>query len=368
VFTLLRTVSHELRSPAHLACAFALAAVLVAAPAARAYDLAAVRSDADWILNAQLTDGAIATYVDKQFVSPYLANFASLGLTRARQLTGDRRYSDAAWKWLTWYRDHENSNGYVTDYTVNSGNAVSTGDMDSTDAYAGTYLLAVRDAWRTTHDLSRLLRLRSAIVKAVEAIESTQDADGLTWAKPAWHVKYLMDQAEVYGGLRGAAEVAQAIGDLGLAAKADGDAARLKAGFNGLWSVNTNAYSWAVYSNGVRQSVTWTVLYPDALEEVWAVAFGLADGPRAAMLVQNFGAAQPNWGVPTATAPFASGPALVGYWPVAGWAFARLGDSATGMAAADSIRSAALAARRAWPFTTGNSGQLIVLETGSPTS
>jgi len=27
------------------------------------------------------------------------------------------------------------------------------------------------------------------------------DADGLTWAKPSWHVKYLMDQAEVYAGL-----------------------------------------------------------------------------------------------------------------------------------------------------------------------
>jgi hypothetical protein len=346
------------RSPLALTAATAALALSLTAAPARGYDTAAVRADADWTLTAQFSDGAIANYIDRQAVWPYLGNYASLGLTRARQVTGDRRYSDAAWKWLLWYQSHQDASGYVTDYVVKNGVLVSTGDMDSTDAYAGTFLLAVRDAWRVTGDVVQLRKLRTGISNAVGAIESTQDADGLTWAKPTWHVKYLMDQAETYGGLRAAVELAVVLGDVSLSAGADADSGRMKTGFAGLWNASTGAYDWAVHSDGTRQATTWSILYPDALEEVWPVAFGLSEGTTASTLVQTFAQMQPSWAIP----------ALSGYWPVAGWAFARTGDAATADAASASIRSAALAANRAWPFTTGNAGQLVVLETGGPTT
>ena len=166
------------------------------------------RAHAEWIMRAAMADGAIAHYVDQKAVWPYLSNFAAMGLARASRTTGDPRYVAAVWRWLRWYQDHQDGNGYVTDYNITNGAPVSTGDMDSTDAYAGTYLLG--SARGLAHDRRPAAGARPSIAGsgAVAAIESTQQSDGLTWATPSWRVKYLMDQAETYAGLRAAQELA----------------------------------------------------------------------------------------------------------------------------------------------------------------
>lgn len=321
-----------------------------------------IASDADWILQGQLPDGAIAWYVDRQFVSPYQANFAAMGLAAATKVTGDRTYSDAAWRWLDWYAGHADpATGYVTDYTVTWNDGVptetSTGDMDSTDAYAGTFLLAADATYRATWEWSRLSQLHGAIETAVGVIESTQDADGLTWAKPTWHVKYLMDQAEAYAGLQAAAGLARQLGDWRLAQRAAGDAARMQAGVEALWNPATGAYDWAVHDDGARQAADWSTLYPDAMEQAWAAAFGLASPRHASSILTTLDAAQPAWDFPAAS----------GYWPVAGWAYENAGGR-SGMVraavAAQNISDAAELSGRAWPFTTGVAGQLIVLQAG----
>ncbi|MEV1289503.1 hypothetical protein [Micromonospora sp. NPDC049679] len=102
-----------------------------------------VRELADWILTSQLGDGAIAHHADRQRVWSYLANFAAIGLVDASTVTGEAKYQDAAWRWLSWYGKHQDADGFVTDYVINAdGTVTSTGDMDSTDAYAGTFLLS----------------------------------------------------------------------------------------------------------------------------------------------------------------------------------------------------------------------------------
>ena len=358
------TGGRHLRVSVVLAAAAICGALALGAASAGTTD--DVRSDADWILTAQLPDGAIAHYVDKQAVWPYLANFAASGLARATKTTGDRRYADAAWSWLSWYQAHQDANGYVTDYTIAEGLTTSTGDMDSTDAYAGTFLVAARDAWKVTGDKTRLAGLRAGVAAAVRAIESTQDADGLTWAKPTWRVKYAMDQAETYAGLRAAVDLAKALGDSALSSRASSDASKLKSGFAKLWNSTTGAYDWALHENGARQTTNWNVFYPDALQQVWPVAFGLVTGSRATALVNRFALEQPLWDQPAATALFSGGLEPVGYWPVAGWAFDRVGQSARAQQAAANIRAGALAASRLWPFTTATAGQLIVLAGGGP--
>ena len=312
--------------------------------------VAAVRTEADWTLQSQLPDGALAHYVDQVKVWPYLANFTAMGLSRATEVTGDRRYAQAAWRWLAWYQAHQDAQGFVADHDVIGGVPTSTGDMDSTDAYAGTFLLAARRNWQATGDLAALRSLRTGIAGAVRAIEATQDADGLTWAKPAWKVKYLMDQAETWAGLRAGVEVAKAIGDGALARRAEGDAARMRAGIDGMWNAAAGSYDWAVHADGARTPTRWAVLYPDALQQAWAVAFGVVPAARATTLMARFAAEQPAWAN-----------AGSGYWPVAGWAFRRTGDTARATAAAASIQAGAAAAGRAWPYTPANAGQLIGL-------
>jgi hypothetical protein len=316
-----------------------------------------IRSDVDWILGAQMADGAIAHQHDRVTVLPYLANFAAIGLARARKVTGDRRYGEA------WYQHHEDANGYVTDYVVRNGTLHSTGDMDSTDAYAGTFLIAVRDAWRATKSRSHLRSVRPGVVGAVHAIESTQDGDGLTWAKPSWHVKYLMDQAETYAGLVSAVEIGRAVGERSLARRAARDAARLRVGADKLWNRATGAYDWALHQNTARRATDWSVLYPDAAAQAWVAALGLARGARAKALTARFERAQPQWADPSALARFDSGHRPIGYWAVAGWAVARV-DAERASVAAAAIRSQALASNRRWPFTPADAGQLIVLGSG----
>jgi hypothetical protein len=323
---------------------------------------AAIARDAQWILRAQLPDGAIATHLDHGAVWPYLANFAAIGLVEATRQTGERRYLEAAWRWLAWYQAHQDARGFVTDYRRSGGAMVSTGDMDSTDAYAGTFLLAAWAALRVSGDPARLLTLRPGINGALRAIEATQDRDGLTWAKPGWHVKYLMDQAETYAGLRAASELADAAGDGALAARAADDARRLRAGVATLWDPSTGAYDWAKHASGARQRTNWRLLYPDALQQIWAVAFGLVDPARSASLVARFDAAQPRWDRPASTALYDKGQRAVGYWAPVGWAFARAGRPERAHSAAGRIRAAAAAADRRWPFTPSDAAQLIVLE------
>jgi hypothetical protein len=342
------------------------------APAAAAAPASAsggnpIAANAAWILSAQLPDGAIANYTDRLAVSPYLANLAAMGLARATEVTGDPRYGAAAWQWLLWYQAHENATtGFVTDYQITAQGEVSTGDMDSTDAYAGTFLLAVWRTWKATGSGAALTRLHAGVTQAVRAIESTQDADGLTWAKPAYHVKYLMDQAETEAGLRAAATVATALGDPALASRAALDASRMQAGVDKLWNPAAAAYDWAVFSSGPHQGTNWSVLYPDAMEQVWAVAFGLTGGARAQAIMTHLGVAHPNWDRPTATDLFSSGPAVVGYWPVAGLALVQIGQRANAAVAAGAIQSAATLAQQAWPFTTGVAGSLIQLQSADP--
>ena len=317
------------------------AATATAQSAARSH--ASLLQDAAWIEQTAGADGAIATNPDQRLVWPYLANFAAMGLARAAAV-GDRRAANTAWRWLAWYQAHEDAHGYVDDYARVGLVLRSKGTMDSTDAYAGTYLLAVESVFQATADRTQLISLRPGIEGAIRAIESTQDVDGLTWAKPSWHVKYLMDQAETYAGLVAAENIGAALHAPNLVQRTARDARRMHAGFAKLWNPSVGAYDWAVHGNGAHAVTNWNVLYPDAMQQVWAVAFGLADGARAPQLLATLNRRQPEWASPTATADINSANAQVGYWAAATWALRRVGLSATGPVR--SIRDAALSAHR----------------------
>ncbi|MBV8985956.1 MAG: hypothetical protein JO248_16105, partial [Acidimicrobiia bacterium] len=283
--------------------ALALGLVLVATmtfPVQAAVNAANVAADADWIMTARLPDGSIANYVDRQAVWPYLSNFAAMGLAKATTVTGNSSYVNAAWSWLSWYQAHMNAQGFVTDYTVQNGVLTSTGDMDSTDSYAGTFLLAVREAYRANANKAQLSALGAGVSNAVRAIEATQDTDGLTWAKPSWHVKYLMDQGEAYAGLLAAVDIANVLRNSTLANQAMADALKMKNGVATLWNAGNAGYDWAKHDTGVTTPTDWSVLYSDSLQDAWAVAFGLVDTVRSPVLLAKFNTSQPSWHLPAA--------------------------------------------------------------------
>ena len=340
-----------------------------AVPPADAATASAVAAEAAWIREAQLPDGAIEPFPRDPEISPYGANYAALGLALAASDVHDPADADAAWRWLTWYQAHQDAAGFVTDYDVTAGGTeISTQTYDSTDAYAGTFLTAAAATWQADPDRARLESLARGIGKAVAAIEATQRADGLTWAKPSYKVKLLMDNAEAYGGLRSAVTLATALGEPALVTRAATDARRMAAGVASWWNPRSGGFDWARNSHGKNTATSWTVLYPDAMENAWAVAYGLATPAQATSILSHLEHMQPQWDEPDQTAPMATGTGVseqgVGYWPVAGWGLSWTGQKRQALSAAAAIGAGSAAQQRTWPFNPGDAGELIALQSG----
>jgi len=133
--------------------------------------------EAEWILLAQGTDGAIASHADHAFVNPHLASFAIGGLAAAARVTGNPRYGEASWRAVEWYAANMDLRGFVRDNRVTASGLVSTGDADSTDAYSGMFLSAVEAAQAAAPNAARLGALTPDVRAAVDAIRATQRGD-----------------------------------------------------------------------------------------------------------------------------------------------------------------------------------------------
>lgn len=330
------------------------------ASAASGAPVEASTRDAEWILSTQLDDGAIALQRDRTQVWPYLANHAAMGLAAASSLTGDDRYAAAAARWLTWYARHQDDRGVVSEQAGGPDGLRPTGEVDAVDASAGTYLLATEAWWRATGDRAGLATLLPAIGRAITAITTLQDLDGLTWATATYRVKYLMDQAEVYAGLLAGARVALALDDRPTALRALVAADRLRLGVADLWDEQAGGYAWAVHPDGRRDRVDWEIRYPDALQQVWAVAFGFAVGSRAQALMDHFVRRHPGWADPLAPAPVDGYARPTAWWVPGVWALLAVHDERSAQEARRHMSATAEGTGRAWPFTSGDAGQLNV--------
>lgn len=338
-----------------------------------------VASQANWILSGQFPDGALdeapfPSWTSSVTINPYVANYGAMGLARAAVVTGNMAYAQASWRWLDWYARHEQpGTGFVANATVPNpfiagDHSTSLGTMDSTDAYAGTFLLAAYDTMTADPSQSELAGLASGITGAVKAIEATQQPNGLTWAKPSYQMAYLMDMAETHAGLLAAASLALILGNHALEATASRDASLMETGVQSLWNPTTQSFDWAATSTAV-QLTNWNNLYPDAAEQAWAVGFGLATPSQAHLIMNEITAHAPQWDDPTATAKFKGSSAAqpVGYWPAIGWGFDAVGNMPAAQQGATSIYAAAAVAQDGWPFTCEDSAQLIILLSGGPT-
>jgi hypothetical protein len=327
-----------------------------------------ILDEADWIMLMSMPDGALANYVDLAQVRPYMSHFAALGLVRATEISGYKSYAEAAWKWAKWYAAHMDETGFVTDYNMEDGKWVSTNDMDSTDSYAALYLMLLEQLYDVTGDKAQLNQLKSSIPLAVKAIEATTEPDGMSWAKPSYKVKYLMDISETYSGLKSAVNLAKITGDSALASKADGMAKKLAAGIETLWDANTNSYAKAKNQTAMEKN-EWSFFYNDAVSEAWTAAFGVPDIERSKTMLSLFEKSHPYWDQPAQQADFRDSnnnaeKQKVYYWPVVGWAYSRIGDFNRAIKAADNISSAGILANRSWPYTSKVGGESVILMSG----
>ncbi|HZT41296.1 MAG TPA: hypothetical protein VFA07_03865 [Chthonomonadaceae bacterium] len=256
-----------------LAQAVALLAFLM--PMAAAEQSPIVRA-ANLIRAHQAQDGAIAQDVlpaGATRVMPYFANFAALGLVAAYRDSGDSSYLEAARRWAGWYAAHQNPDGTVYDYTGAPGAWKPTGDYDSTDSYAATYLSLLLAIHRASPDLKWLDNKRASIEKAVDAIKLTLQPNGLTLAKPTYPVMYTMDNTETAQGLHAAASLAILLHLAPLQEETERLARRMETAVaHDLWDPSTESYLIGLQPDGyhARGFKAW---YPDVMANLMAIAW-----------------------------------------------------------------------------------------------
>ncbi|MFL6438472.1 MAG: hypothetical protein ACJ71Q_12890 [Terriglobales bacterium] len=312
---------------------------------------------AAWLRSTSVAgDGAILYGSSK--INPYYSNLAAIGLTR------DPSSYAIVQRWMQWYISHLNTSdvwslgGTMYDYDYSNGAETPRNTADSTDSYAATFL-SLALAFYQTGDASAQNYVKS-IATELDLIGGvllkTQQADGLTWSKPDYQIKYLMDNCEAYRGLRDLAVVFQtAVGDPTKSTVYNAAADRMLQGINGMWMNG----SWAVYKNsgGSLTAPIMTKWYADATSQVFPVLEGViaATDPRSVQVYANLNAAWPGW-------PSLSYNAQDSFpWILVGDAAAMMGDTARVQTFVQSIEAKYVAKGFPWPMYSAEAGWLMRL-------
>lgn len=255
-----------------------------------------------WLDGVVLSDGAIKS---QDYISPYFGNLAAIGWTKTPS-----DYSRIQ-NWMRWYIAHLNSTdvwnlGYtIYDYNIDaSGNEISRNSADSTDSYAATFL-SLAWAYYQTGDASAqsyVASIKTQLQNIETVIAKTTDTDGLTWSQlhsnPSIDAKYTMDNSEVYGGLRDAASLMQALGDPTTAnSYSSAAASSQQAILNNLWDSAHNQWYWAKSRGGGLSQANTTNWYPDATAQLFPVTYGVVvpTDSKATLSYTAFNNGQPTW-------------------------------------------------------------------------
>lgn len=258
------------------------AAALAVAPAPPPFD---TDPHVHFIRQSQRTTGAIAMTPSHTSINPYFANLA------ARALLHDARHLAAVERYMDWYLAHINPDGTITDYFVRDDQEVSTGTADSTDSYAATFLSLVAAWIKAGGSPAWLAQNGPQLALVAGAIEAVTDTDGLTWAKPGYPLKLLMDNAEVYQGWLDWADLLASHHTLEIATDAAARADRIQAALPSFQRSDAT-WAWAINLLGWRHWGREGRFYPESVGQLFPFIFGLTNNPGG---YHHFDAQHPGW-------------------------------------------------------------------------
>ena len=249
--------------------------------------------EAAWLAGLQIENGALLMTRGPSgdyTMNPYFADFAALALLGA----GEAYYENVR-RYMDWHFDHLNTaqtdyngvDGTIYDYTVTLSNGKLVSEVisinadgkksyDSTDSYAATFLCVVAKYYEKTGDLAYLQANSQDLQRLLNPIRQTMH-QGLTFAKPDYRIKYLMDNCEVYEGLVAAEKLYTALGLSELCAEA---ADLKKQVFDAIeehmWMEEEGYYEVALgVNNDSAYAFTWTNFYPCATAQLFPIFCGL---------------------------------------------------------------------------------------------
>lgn len=323
-----------------------------------------IEAEQNWIISLQIENGAIkmaggpARYTDDgkavYKIHPYFNNLAVLGLLEDPKPA----VIDTAKKWIIWYLNHINDpdynglSGTIYDYEyVEDGTEISKNYYDSVDSYAATFISLLKRYYEVTNDVNLLITNREKIEKIINAMIAVQDTDGLTFAKPDYQIKFLMDNVEVYEGLNAAEFIENTV--FNDTAKANEYKAHKEALLNAieskLWNASTNSY----YPYLGSPEANWSTFYPDATAQLFPIAFGVIDpkSERAIYLYQKFNEFFPGW-------PSLKKPDLFP-WAFLAYVAALMGDKSRVDTFLNTVNSQYITVGHPWPWYVAEAGWTI---------
>lgn len=269
-----------------------------------------LKAHADWLLSMQTEEGAVLLYetAGAGRYNPYFACYAMIGLLeyqlREKAAAGEK-YRAAARAYMEFHLsrlnvlDKNGVSGTIYDYETDpaTGRVRSCEDYDSTDSYAAVMLMLVDKYAAVTDDGAFLAAKKGDVERIAGAMLSTLDG-GLTFARPDYRVKYLMDNCEVYGGLTAASRIfADIYKDKVLAERYRKEAEELRAKIErDFWDAKQGVYHCAILESGPAE-LDQSRFYPDGASQLYPIIFGVLspESKRAEELYSRFHTVHSGW-------------------------------------------------------------------------
>jgi len=278
-----------------------------------------VQSEQKWLANLQLSNGALAFRGKENGTVSIVPYFSSITAIALLQKAPELEYEDVVTDYFDWHFAHLNGvasdiygvPGTIYNYSAEVLNGIVQWEKteqkyDSTDSYAALFLIALWEYYEQTGNAAYLMEHYWHITDVIGAMNATFDKDGLSYAKPNYRVKYLMDNAEVYKGISCAINLFEQVFlpryDEGTMEKNDvkQTIAHLQEKKDGqeqafrtiLWNEVEQRYEIGINNSGVALDFSgWSEFYPDAVAQLFPILFGVLDpdSERARKLYQTFG-------------------------------------------------------------------------------
>lgn len=243
-------------------------------------DWAAVENALSIIRQCQMDDGMIRMKGTGApvWAVPYFGNLAAIALLAADRARPNPHDVARVGRWLAWYARNQEPDGTIFDREGTVAAYASNGKHDASDSYAATFLMAAGRHSQATGKPPPP-EIAAAAAKALAAIRDVAQADGLTFARPDYPVKYLMDNIEVYQGLTEGARLFAAAGLRQEARTARAMAARVAEGLGAFRSGQEPRLAYAIDARG-RKSGGLAAPYPHGLAQVFALSWTTPPQPR----------------------------------------------------------------------------------------
>lgn len=250
-------------------------------------------AECEWLKTLSLSDGSFSCYEPeegmKARINPYFGCYAAYAVVTCDYDGLMKAYAE---NFIAWYYAHINtesdvygSTGTVYDYeAVTEGNTVihekPLYTYDSADSYGAVFFMLLNKYYKTYRNGDVILSEKAKTDIVAELLLSLTD-NGYSESYKGSGIKYLMNNAEVYQGLKSALELyGELFNDVIMQKRLENAVYEFEKNFQDTW-VDEEGFYFPVldgYGNSFYGSVMkWEKLYEYALPQLFPVMFEITE-------------------------------------------------------------------------------------------